>query len=73
MAQGWEWHMKRFAFSYYVGIGILVFLLYTAFLRAIIAPSMEWWLIGVIAGAAALILILIAIYIAWRGNGYAKK
>jgi uncharacterized membrane protein len=65
--------MRRFAFSYYVGIGLLVFLLYAAFLRAIITPGEHWWLIGVIAGAAALILILIAIYVAWRGNGYAKE
>ena len=64
--------MRRFAFGYYIGIGLLVFLLYTAFLRAVIAPSEQWWLIGVVAGAAALILILVAIYVAWRGNGYAK-
>ena len=62
--------MRRFAFSYYAGIGILVFILYASFLRAVVA-SFENWLCGVVSGGAALILILIAIYVAWRGNGYA--
>jgi hypothetical protein len=61
--------MKRTAFSYYVGTGILVFILYASFLRGALQASFGLWLLGVVAGALALILVLVAIAVAWRTNG----
>jgi len=62
--------VRRFAFSYYVAVGLLVFMLYATFLRVAVPPGSGLWCIGVGAGALALILILIAIEVAWKANAH---
>jgi hypothetical protein len=59
--------MRRFAFSYYVGTLILVFFLYVSFLRAV-ATELDQFLAGAVAGALAIIAILIAIHQAWKAK-----
>jgi len=61
--------VRRFAFSYYVGVLILVFFLYAGFLKAVLigvdADSSEFCF-GVTVGALAMIAILVAIGVAWK-------
>ena len=59
--------MRRFAFSYYVGTLILVFFLYVSFLRAL-SPGLCDFLFGAVAGALAIIAILVAIHQAWKAK-----
>jgi hypothetical protein len=59
--------MRRFAFSYYVGVLILVFFLYISFLRAVL-PELNEFLGGAVAGALAIIAILVAIHQAWKAK-----
>jgi hypothetical protein len=59
--------MRQFALSYYVGVFILVFLLYVNFLRAATTNSTTF-VYGLASGAGAITLILIAIVVAWKGN-----
>jgi hypothetical protein len=63
--------MRKFAFSYYVGTGLLVFILYASFLRGAFQLHPYTWLLGVAAGALALSLVLVAIGVAWKANGSA--
>lgn len=59
--------MRRFAFNYYVGMLLFVFILYASFLRAVV-EVFRWWLIGVLAGALAIVMLLFAIYVAWKAH-----
>jgi hypothetical protein len=57
--------MRKFALSYYAGLLILVFFLYVNFLRAVV-PAFTQFVFGLVSGAGAIILILIAIWAAWK-------
>ena len=61
--------MRKFAFSYYVGLLVLVFFLYASFLR-VVAPLFDQFIVGILAGALALVLVLLAIGAAWKANGH---
>ena len=61
--------MRRFAFSYYVGVLILVFFLYAGFLRAVLnGVSPGQFCFGITVGALAMTAILVAIGMAWKGH-----